>query len=55
VSDEPVEDAPVTPSALTVTDVVSQLAKEGKLSLDDTVGRWLPGLLRYGDRITISS
>lgn len=30
-----------------------QLAKDGKLSLDDTVARWLPGLLPYGNRITI--
>lgn len=34
--------------------VVLQLAQEGKLSLDDTVQRWLPGLLRgYGSQITI--
>jgi D-alanyl-D-alanine carboxypeptidase len=33
--------------------VVLQLAKEGKLSLDDTVGRWLPGLLPNGNQITI--
>lgn len=33
--------------------VILQLAKEGQLSLDDTVARWLPGLLPYGDRITI--
>jgi D-alanyl-D-alanine carboxypeptidase len=33
--------------------VMLQLAKEGKLSLDDTVARWLPGLLPYGDRITL--
>jgi D-alanyl-D-alanine carboxypeptidase len=30
-----------------------QLAKEGKLNLDDTVAHWLPGLLPDGDRITI--
>lgn len=30
------------------------LAQDGKLSLDDTVQRWLPGLLRgYGTQITI--
>ena len=29
-----------------------QLAGEGKLSLDDTVSRWLPGLLPHGNRIT---
>ena len=33
--------------------VMLQLAQEGKLSLDDTVARWLPGLLPYGNRITI--
>ncbi|HZE03674.1 MAG TPA: serine hydrolase domain-containing protein, partial [Solirubrobacteraceae bacterium] len=37
-----------------LTAVILQLAQEGKLSLDDTVQRWLPGLLRgYGSRITI--
>ncbi len=30
-----------------------RLAREHRLSLDDTVERWLPGLLPYGDRITI--
>jgi D-alanyl-D-alanine carboxypeptidase len=33
--------------------VALQLAQEGKLSLADTVSRWLPGLLPYGDRITL--
>jgi D-alanyl-D-alanine carboxypeptidase len=33
--------------------VVLQLAKEGKLSLDDSVARWLPGLLPYGSQITL--
>jgi|GEM_PF-2237020 len=33
--------------------VVLQLAQEGVLSLDDTVGKWLPGRLDHGDRITI--
>jgi len=33
--------------------VILQLANEGKLNLDDTVARWFPGLLPYGDRITI--
>jgi D-alanyl-D-alanine carboxypeptidase len=33
--------------------VVLQLAKEGKLSLGDTVARWLPGLLPYGNRIAM--
>jgi D-alanyl-D-alanine carboxypeptidase len=33
--------------------VILQLAKEGRLSLDDTVERWLPGLLPHGGEITI--
>jgi D-alanyl-D-alanine carboxypeptidase len=33
--------------------VILQLARERKLTLQDTVERWLPGLLPYGDRITI--
>ena len=34
--------------------VFLQLVQEGKLSLDDTVDRWLPGLLRaHGSEITI--
>jgi D-alanyl-D-alanine carboxypeptidase len=33
--------------------VILQLAQEGKLTLGDTVERWLPGLLPYGNRITI--
>jgi D-alanyl-D-alanine carboxypeptidase len=33
--------------------VILQLARERKLSLQDTVEHWLPGLLPYGDRITI--
>lgn len=33
--------------------LILQLAGDGKLHLDDTVARWLPGLLPYGDRITI--
>ena len=33
--------------------VVFQLADEGKLSLGDTVAKWLPGLLPYGDEITV--
>jgi D-alanyl-D-alanine carboxypeptidase len=33
--------------------VALQLAQEGKLSLDDSVARWLPGLLPYGDQITL--
>ncbi len=34
--------------------VVLQLVQEGKLSLDDTIDRWLPGLLRaHGKEITL--
>jgi D-alanyl-D-alanine carboxypeptidase len=34
--------------------VVLQLVQEGKLSLDDTIDRWLPGLLRaHGRQITL--
>jgi D-alanyl-D-alanine carboxypeptidase len=33
--------------------LILQLAEEGRLRVDDTVERWLPGLLPYGDRITI--
>jgi len=33
--------------------VVLQLVGEGKLSLDDTVERWLPGLVPNGDKITV--
>jgi D-alanyl-D-alanine carboxypeptidase len=36
-----------------VATVVLQLAAEGKLALEDTVERWLPGLVPNGDRITI--
>jgi D-alanyl-D-alanine carboxypeptidase len=37
-----------------VTAVILQLAQEGTLTLDDTVERWLPGLLRaHGSKITI--
>jgi D-alanyl-D-alanine carboxypeptidase len=37
-----------------LTAVLLQLAQERKLNLDDTVQRWLPGLLReHGDKITI--
>jgi D-alanyl-D-alanine carboxypeptidase len=35
------------------TAVVLQLARERKLTLQDTVEQWLPGLLPYGNRITI--
>lgn len=40
-------------SKIWLTAVVLQLAKEGKLSLDDSVARWLPGLLPYGATITL--
>ena len=33
--------------------LILQLAQEGKLRVEDTAARWLPGLLPYGDRITI--
>jgi D-alanyl-D-alanine carboxypeptidase len=36
-----------------VATVVLQLVAEGKLSLADTVQRWLPGILPYGDQVTI--
>jgi D-alanyl-D-alanine carboxypeptidase len=36
-----------------VATVVLQLAGEGRLSLDDTVQRWLPGLVPGGDAITL--
>src|SRR5437763_2591314 len=36
-----------------VATVLLQLAAEGRLRLDDPVGRWLPGLLPDGGRITI--
>ncbi len=37
-----------------LTAVLLQLAQEGRLSLDDNVQHWLPGLLRgYGSQITI--
>ena len=34
--------------------VVLRLAQDGLLRPSDTVERWLPGLLPYGDRITIA-
>ena len=40
-------------SKLWTATVVARLAQEGKLSLDDTVARWLPGAFPYGNRITI--
>jgi D-alanyl-D-alanine carboxypeptidase len=36
-----------------VATVVLQLVREGRLSLSDTVERWLPGILPYGDQVTI--
>jgi D-alanyl-D-alanine carboxypeptidase len=33
--------------------LILQLAQEARLRVGDTVARWLPGLLPYGDRITI--
>lgn len=36
-----------------VATVVLQLVDEGRLSLADTVEDWLPGVLPYGDRITV--
>jgi D-alanyl-D-alanine carboxypeptidase len=36
-----------------VATVVLQLVGEGKLALDDTVERWLPGLVPRGDKITV--
>jgi D-alanyl-D-alanine carboxypeptidase len=36
-----------------VATVALQLAGESKLSLSDTVERWLPGILPYGDHVTV--
>jgi D-alanyl-D-alanine carboxypeptidase len=36
-----------------VATVVLQLVAEGRLSLADTLERWLPGILPYGDQVTI--
>jgi len=36
-----------------VATVVLQLVAQGKLSLSDTVERWLPGILPYGDQVSI--
>ena len=33
--------------------LILQLAQEGKLRVGDTVARWLPGLLPYGNQITV--
>jgi D-alanyl-D-alanine carboxypeptidase len=40
-------------SKLWTATVVMRLVAEGRLSLDDTVERWLPGLLPYGKRINV--
>jgi D-alanyl-D-alanine carboxypeptidase len=36
-----------------VATVVLQLVADGKLSLSDSVDRWLPGVLSYGDQVNI--
>jgi D-alanyl-D-alanine carboxypeptidase len=36
-----------------VATVVLQLVAEGRLPLSDTVERWLPGILPYGDQVSI--
>jgi D-alanyl-D-alanine carboxypeptidase len=36
-----------------VATVMLQLVAEGRLSLSDTVEHWLPGILPYGDQVTI--
>jgi D-alanyl-D-alanine carboxypeptidase len=36
-----------------VATVALQLVDEGKLSLDDTVEHWLPGILPYGDQVDL--
>jgi D-alanyl-D-alanine carboxypeptidase len=36
-----------------VATVVLQLVAQGQLSLSDTVDRWLPGILPYGDQVNI--
>ncbi len=36
-----------------VATVALQLVGEGRLSLDDTIDRWLPGLLPYGHTVTV--
>ena len=40
-------------SKLFLATAALQLVQERKLRLDDTVARWLPGLLPYGGRITL--
>ena len=34
--------------------IVHELAAEGRLSLDDTLEKWLPGTLPYGDEVTLT-
>lgn len=55
-------DTPMTPDARLRLNSVSKtwtatvmlkLVGEGRMKLDDTVSQWLPGLLPYGNRITI--
>jgi D-alanyl-D-alanine carboxypeptidase len=36
-----------------VAAVILRLVADRRMRLDDTVGRWLPGVLPYGDRITV--
>jgi D-alanyl-D-alanine carboxypeptidase len=36
-----------------VSTVALQLVGEGRMSLSDTVERWLPGILPYGDQVTV--
>jgi D-alanyl-D-alanine carboxypeptidase len=36
-----------------VATVMLQLVAEGRVSLQDTVERWLPGILPYGDQVTV--
>jgi D-alanyl-D-alanine carboxypeptidase len=40
-------------SKLWTATTILQLVGDGRMALDDTVERWLPGLLPYGDRITV--
>jgi D-alanyl-D-alanine carboxypeptidase len=40
-------------SKLWTSVVVLRLVQQGKLSLDDTVEQWLPGVLPYGQQITV--
>jgi D-alanyl-D-alanine carboxypeptidase len=40
-------------SKLWVATLILQLVGEGMLRLQDNVGRWLPGLLPYGSRVTV--